>query len=372
MSEHKLHVAYVVTRGDDIGGAQVHVRDMASAMRARGHRATIICGGKGDFTEQVEALGLPYRSLPALVRPVHPAKDVQALLALRTVLRELSPDIISLHSSKTRLLGCAAARTLSIPTLSTVHGWPFADGVPTTSRRFYAFYERLAAKLASAVVTVSRYDQELASRHGITARGGIEVIHNGMPDDPRRRDHEGASSPVRLLMVGRHAPQKDHPTLMRALARLRDKSWTISLVGAGPDTGANRALARELGLEERVRFLGYRTDVADLMAQADINVLISNWEGLPRSIIEAMRAGLPTIASDVGGNRELVVDDRTGYLAPRGDADAVADRLARLIDDPGKRRALGANARRRYEDGFTFEAMFDRTMGFYCRLLETA
>jgi glycosyltransferase involved in cell wall biosynthesis len=173
-------------------------------------------------------------------------------------------------------------------------------------------------------------------------------------------------------MVGRHVPQKDHPTLLRALAKLRDKAWTIDLIGSGPNEGKNQALARELGLAERVRFLGYRTDVADRMAETDVNVLISNWEGLPRSIIEAMRAGLPTVASDVGGNRELVVDDSTGYLAPRGDADAVANRLAGLIDDRHKRKALGTNARRSFEQGFTFTAMFDNTMAVYRRILEGA
>lgn len=372
MSEGKLHVAYIVTRGDDLGGAQVHVRDMASAMRARGLEATIICGATGAFTEQLEELALPFRSLRDLVRPIHPAKDLQALLELRKLLRDLRPDLVSLHSAKPSLLGSTAARTLGIPALSTVHGWSFADAMPAVSRYVYASYERLAARLATAVVAVSHYDCDLARRYRITAKGGIRVIHNGMPDDPRRRHHDLASGPVRLLMLGRHMPQKDHRTLFRALAKLQDKAWTIDLVGTGPDEGKHKALARELGLAERVRFLGYRKDVPDLMARTDINVLVSNWEGLPRSIIEAMRAGLPTVASDVGGSREMVVDDVTGYLAPRGDADAVALHLSALIENREKRQILGANARRSFERSFTFDAMFDSTMAVYREILGTA
>jgi glycosyltransferase involved in cell wall biosynthesis len=372
MREGKFHVAYVVTRGDDLGGAQVHVRDMAKAMRAQGHEATIICGLRGDLTDQLEAQGVPFRSLPHLVRPIHPAKDLSGLLELRRALADVRPDVVSLHSSKAHMLGGLAARMLGLPVLITVHGWPFAEGVPAARRRFYAFYERLAARLATAVVTVSQEDLDLARRHGITAKGGIAVVHNGMPDDARRRDHDRASTPVRLMMVGRHVPQKDHPTLFHALAKLRDKAWTIDLIGSGPNEGKNRTLARELGLAERVRFLGYRTDVPDRMAETDVNVLISNWEGLPRSIIEAMRAGLPTVASDVGGNRELIADDRTGYLAPRGDADAVAHRLAGLIDDRRRRQALGANARRSFEQSFTFGAMFDNTLAVYRKILERA
>jgi glycosyltransferase involved in cell wall biosynthesis len=191
------------------------------------------------------------------------------------------------------------------------------------------------------------------------------VVHNGMPDNAPQRDHDKASGPVRLLMVGRHSPQKDHPVLFRALAELKDKPWTADLVGVGPDEDKHKAMIRKLGLVERVRFLGYCKHVPDLMAAADIYVLASNWEGLPRSIIEAMRAGLPTVASDVGGNREMITDDRTGYLAPRGDAKALARHLAVLIDNPRKRRMLGANARRLFEQRFTFDAMFERTLGIY-------
>jgi glycosyltransferase involved in cell wall biosynthesis len=372
MDQSRFHVAYVVTRGDDLGGAQVHVRDMAKAMRARGHQATIICGRRGDLTDQLEAQGAPFRSLPHLVRPIHPGKDLAGVLELRRALSDLQPDIVSLHSSKAHLLGGLAARALGLPVLITVHGWPFADGVPPISRYFYAFYERLATRLATAVITVSHEDRDLARRYGITARGGISVVHNGMPDDARRRDHRLASEPVRLLMVGRHTPQKDYPTLLRALAKLRDKAWTIDLIGAGPDEGRNQAMARELGLAERIQFLGYRADVPDRMVLTDIYVLISNWEGLPRSIIEAMRAELPTVASDVGGIRELVTDNRTGYLAPRGDADAVARHLADLIDDRHKRQAFGAQARRSFEQSFTFDAMFDNTMAVYRRVLSKA
>jgi len=365
MTRRRLKVAYIVTRGDDVGGAQVHVRDMAAAMRENGHGAIIICGPGGIFTAELTERGLPFRCLPNLVRPIHPIKDALALVELRAALREWQPDLVSLHSSKTRLLGGIAARMSGTPALATVHGWPFADGTADSRRRFYVFYERQAARMAAAVVTVSHYDKDLAERHRVGTRGGITVIHNGMPDDARQRDHGRTSGPVRLLMIGRHSPQKDQPTLFRALAKLRDQPWTIDLVGTGPHQDRHEAMVRELGLAQRVTFLGYRNDVPNLMATADVYSLASNWEGLPRSIIEAMRAGLPTVASDVGGNREMIVEDETGYLAPRGDAETLARHLAVLIGDPRKRRLLGANARRRFEEHFSFETMFGRTLAVY-------
>lgn len=360
-----LKVAYLVTRGDDIGGVQVHVRDLAAAMRAAGHAATVICGPPGIFTEELAERGIPFRCLPHLVRPVDPLRDPMALVELRGALRELQPDLIAMHFCKTRMLGCLAARATRSATVSTVHGWLLADGVPMGKRRFYGFCERQAARLTTAIVTVSHYDKELAVRHRIVAPERVTVVHNGMPDEAPRRDHDQSAGPVRLLMVGRHSPQKDHETLFRALALLRDKSWTLDLLGTGPDEPRHQALAREYGLIDRVHFLGYRKDVSTLMATADIYVLISNWEGLPLSIIEAMRAGLATVCSDVGGCRELVVEGDTGCLAKRGDAAAVARHLGMLIDSPDQRRRLGKTARLRFEQDFTFAAMFDRTVSVY-------
>lgn len=369
-AHNPLKVAYLVTRGDDIGGVQIHVRDLAAAMQAAGHTATIICGPPGIFTEQLAERGLAFRCLPHLVRPVDPLRDLIAFAELRAALRELQPDVVTMHSSKTRMLGCLAARTMGSATVSTTHGWLLADGVPMRKRRFYAFCERQAARLTSAIVTVSHRDKELAMRYGIVARGGITVVHNGMPDDAPRRDHDQAAGPVRLLMIARHESAKDHETLFRALAQLRDKPWTLDLVGPGPDEDRHKAVVCELGLAERVQFLGYRKDVSELIAAADVFVLVSNREGLPLSIIEAMRAGLATVCSDVGGCRELVAEGETGYLAGRGDAATVARHLAGLIDDPDCRRRLGANARRRFDEEFTFERMFDRTVSIYREVLE--
>jgi glycosyltransferase involved in cell wall biosynthesis len=170
-------------------------------------------------------------------------------------------------------------------------------------------------------------------------------------------------------MIGRHSPQKDHPALFRALAQIKDQPWIIDLVGTGPHQDRHEAMVRELGLAQRVSFLGYRKDVPELMAAADVYVLASNWEGLPRSIIEAMRAGLATISSDVGGCREMVRDGETGYLVPRGDAAALAGRMADLIGDRQQQRILGANARRLFEQHFLFDNMFGGTLALYEEIL---
>ncbi len=369
MAQRRLSIAYVLTRGDDLGGVQVHVRDMAAAMREQDHDVTIICGTKGVFTDQLTQRGLHYHLVPHLIRPIRPFHDALALKELRAVLRELRPDLISLHGAKPRMLGCIAARSVGVPSLMTAHGWSFADGQALWNRLCFALGERCAARMARSIVTVSQYDRELALRYGIGMPERVTVVHNGMSDNAPIRDHARAAGPVRLFMVGRHAPQKDHPTLFRALAELRHLPWVLDLVGVGPYLERNIAAAGELGMADRIRFLGYREDVADLMAHADVYILASRWEGLPRSIIEAMRAGLPTISSDVGGCRELVIAGSTGYLVGRGDNAAMANRLGDLIRNAEQRKIMGHNARRRFEEAFTFDAMFRRTLSVYYSVL---
>lgn len=137
-----MRIAYVITRADVVGGAQVHVRDLAAAMQNAGHEATVLAGAPGPLAQQLAARGVAFRDVPALVRPIAPLRDVAALRQLRARLRELRPNLVSTHSSKAGWLGRLAARSLGIPVLFTAHGWAFTTGVPAGARRFYAVTSR--------------------------------------------------------------------------------------------------------------------------------------------------------------------------------------------------------------------------------------
>jgi glycosyltransferase involved in cell wall biosynthesis len=166
-------------------------------------------------------------------------------------------------------------------------------------------------------------------------------------------------------MVARYGPQKDHPTLLRALASLRQHPWELDLIGDGPLMEQTETLARELGLDGRVHFLGQRNDVDQRLAAAQMALLITNWEGFPLSILEAMRAGLPVVASDVGGVGESVRDGESGYLVPRADVTQLRDRIERLLTDPGLRARLGASGRERFVRDFTLDVSVARTLAVY-------
>jgi glycosyltransferase involved in cell wall biosynthesis len=170
---------------------------------------------------------------------------------------------------------------------------------------------------------------------------------------------------VRIVSVARLEPPKDHRTLLRALALLRAEDWQLEIVGGGPEETSARELAAALGIGGRVRWAGYQTDPAAALASAHVFVLSSLSEGFPRSILEAMRAGLPVIASDVGGVSEAVVDSANGYLVPRQDPDSLARALEKLLKHETERERLGAAARRMYEERFRFERMFEKTSALY-------
>jgi len=372
LSRSVPRIVFVVTRADDLGGAQVHVRDLSVALAERGWTVTVLSGSHGPLSAAVTERGVPFKSLPHLVRPVRPIKDVRAIYEIRGALEELRPDLVSLHSSKAGILGRLSGVALGVPILFTAHGWGFSSGGNPLATRAFRFMERAVAPLADAIIAVSEADRELALQLHLAKPGQIVTVHNGMLDIvPALLARPGAHVP-HLVMVARFAPPKDHDLLLRALADLRELDWRLSLIGDGPLEPAARHLVDRYGLQSRVSFLGFREDVANILATAQIFVLASRSEAFPRSILEAARAGLPTVASDVGGVRESVLDGRTGYVVPPGDPDSLRERIQVLIGDAPLRESMGRAARELYEESFTFERMVSRTIEVYERLLGRA
>src|SRR5207248_3053456 len=160
---------HLVTRSDVIGGAHIHVRDLCMALKDEGHQVRVLVGGAGPFLDELEAHGIEREEVHHMVREISPVNDALALLHIRRRLKDLNPDLLSTHSSKAGWLGRFAARSLRIPVTFTVHGWAFTDGIPWGTSYVYAAVERLAAPLASKIITVSNYDKELAVRRGVAS-----------------------------------------------------------------------------------------------------------------------------------------------------------------------------------------------------------
>lgn len=364
-----MKILYILTRSDEIGGAQVHVRDLATAMLERGDNPVVVVGGNGPLVAQMRERGLRCLPVNCLGRPIRPILDCKAFWAVYKILKQKQPDIVSLHSSKAGLLGRLAAKAAGVPAVFTAHGWAFTEGVNKYQRKMYAAVERAAARWAAKIVTVSEYDYQLALCHRVGDLKKLTVIHNGMPDTDENCLAHPEKEPCRIIMVARFSAQKDHVSLLNALQGLSHLPWELELTGEGARRDEVMALADSLGILDRVCFAGEIDNVAERLARSSIFVLTSRWEGLPRSIIEAMRSGLPVVASNVGGVSELVQEGSTGYLIPSGDFLSLRKRLGELLHAPVLRQNMGLAGRHRFEKKFQFEAMFQKTLATYEEVL---
>lgn len=359
---------FIITRADTIGGAQVHVRDICNALGSLGNEVLVVTGAPGVYTDDLALHRIPFHVCPSLCQKINPINDWKALRCLGKIIHQFQPDLISTHSSKAGILGRVVARIHKTPCLFTAHGWSFTDGVPQPTRRLYELIERSAAPLAAQIICVSDYDRHLAIRLGINPNR-LKTIHNGMPNItlPVAADM-GTDDEVKIVMIARFGQQKDHATLIKAFQGV--SGARLIFVGDGPSLGEMKSLAEDLGLSQKVDFLGFRKDIPQILAQAQVFALISHWEGFPRTIIEAMRAGLPVVASDVGGAAEAIVEGISGFAVPRSDVETLRDRLCRLVTNAQLRAQMGQAARQLYEEAYTFDRMFAETYQTYEAILQ--
>ena len=358
-----MKLLMIITRGDEAGGAQIHVRDLCQGLVSAGHEVHVVSGSGGMLTGALESMGISYRICPSLLREIHPVRDIRAVADLRRIIRDVRPDLVCTHSTKAGIIGRVAARLSGVPSIFTAHGWAFVNAVPQPQRSIYRFLERFAAPLASRVICVSEHDRTVGIATGMSARR-LVTIHNGLPDESVvNRDLRQSSDPLRAIMVARFAVPKDHRTV---IAALRDVPGVIlDLVGDGPEMPAVQQYVNELGLGDRVNFLGNRDDVPAILARSDIFVLSSDREGFPLSTLEAMRAGLPVVISKVGGAPEAVVPNRTGFLVAARDVAGFRDALNLLANDPERRRAMGRAGRARFDTEYSFPTMLAETLAVY-------
>lgn len=360
----------MITR-PDIGGAQTHVLELLRVGQGRReqHLAT---GSEGPLTESARKLGVTVHILPTLDNLLHPSRDAVAIRDAYRLIRQLHPSLVHAHSSKAGLVARLAARTAGVPSVFTAHGWAFTEGAPQGRRLIALVSESLAAHWSARIICVSCYDRNLALRYRIAPPERLVTIYNGVADvDEGLWARPSDGNPVRATMVARFSRPKDQLALVRAASQLAGP-WELQLVGDGELLPQAKRQAERLGLHECIRFLGSRSDVPELLARSQVFVLASNYEGLPITIIEAMRAGLPVVASKVGGVPELVTDGDNGFLVPRGDVSALAHALQTLIDDPSLRERMGRRSRDRYLAEFTLERMIEQTERVYAEVLAEA
>jgi glycosyltransferase involved in cell wall biosynthesis len=338
----------------EVGGAQTYVASLLPALADRFYVA-VAAHGPGPLRDAAAEAGVRFIPLKHVRRSISPWQDLAGFVELVRLLRRERPDILHANSSKAGFLGRLAASAAGVPIrIFTVHGWAFAARSGLSSW-LYRWADRLVRPLTTMTVCVSANERTTGIRAGTCSAERTTVIRNAVSLDLAPRARHERALPL-LISVGRLKAPKDFVTLARALALLPEGSFEALIVGEGPDRAALETELRHLRLEDRVRLTGERDDVPALLAGADIFVLSSRSEGLPVSVLEAMAAELPVVASRVGGVPELVADGESGLLVAPASPPNLAAALARLIEDRDLRRRLGAVGRVRAETRFNLNS----------------
>jgi glycosyltransferase involved in cell wall biosynthesis len=281
-----------------------------------------------------------------------------------------SADLVHGHSSKAGFLARLASRLRrrSGACLFTPHGWSFWSAEGGKARAYLAL-ERAAARWCRVILSVSAHERDAGLAAGVGRAEQYRVIPNGVDLDRFAAEPHPVAG--RVVMVARLAAPKRADLAVRALARVRARvpSATLRLIGDGPDRPGVERLAAELGVGEAVEVLGTRSDVPALLAEASCLLLASDYEGCPLTVLEAMAAGVPVVATRVGGVPELVDEGETGLLAPAGDADGIAAALEQVLSDAVLARRLGSAGRERARREYSRARMAAETVAVYDELL---
>ena len=347
------------------GGAESLVVEHVRHASAGVHRTVVALNRGGPALEAAAAAGAETLLLGK------GGARATALLRLAGAMRARRIEVVNGHNPTGALYATLAARLAGVPAVvRTEHSIHYAG----RGFRGYAPVEQALTALCDVVICVCEAARAShAPRFGRRAARFVTVL-NGIGDAPPTRPRPEVRASLGLppqapvaLTVGSLTPQKSQDVLLRAMAAARAHAPTATLLVAGEGRLRESLLAlhAELGLGERVRFLGARSDVADLMTACDLFVLSSSREGLSVTLLEAMRAGRAALATDVGGNREAVLDGVTGRVVPVGDTSRMAAALSDLLGSPERLAELGAAGRARWASLFTARQMVERTESLY-------
>ncbi len=352
-----ITVVHVITRLE-LGGAQENTLYTCQHLDRSRFRVALVYGPGGILDDQLQAMAetTTLVPVPELVREVRPRADAAAFSALKSVFWRLQADhwqhehdksafIVHTHSSKAGILGRTAGKAAEVPNLvHSIHGFGFHEGQHPIKHALFLNAERAAGRITDAFIGVSQSNLDEARRRGIVPYGcRTELIRSGMDLD-EVRSAEGARRSTRealgfdaedevILAISNFKAQKDPLTLIRAMRMVADKRPRAVLVVAG-DGELRGVVETEIArgqLEGRVRLLGWRRDIPQLLAASDVVALSSIFEGLPRAAVLAVAARRPFVGTRVDGTPEIIRDGKNGYLVPSRNPHALSQALAKAL-----------------------------------------
>lgn len=366
-----LHITHVVENLNR-GGLERVVLDLVRLQQQQGHRCQVVCVfQRGLLADELDAVGIPVHACHKRKGP-----DLKAVACARRLIREHGTQVLHTHNAVAHYLGVLASLGLKTDTIiNTRHGM---GGLRRRSRTELLY--RASLVRTDMVATVCEAASSGVLEHSLIPRRKLCVVHNGLRVQDfamaspqaraRLRQALGLPAQARVIgTVGRLNWAKDQASLIRAFRRVHQQlpDSVLVLVGDGSLRAELEACAGREGVAAAVHFLGDRSDVRDLLQGFDLFALSSVSEGYSMALLEASATALPIVATDVGGNREIVQHGVTGSIVPARDADALAQAILGLLRDPARAARAGAAARTMMETRGSIEAMAARYAALYDR-----
>ncbi|MEK7163232.1 MAG: glycosyltransferase family 4 protein [Patescibacteria group bacterium] len=388
MNENKEPVRkifYVITKSN-WGGAQKYVYDLATGLsmekRQKQYESLVVFGGTGPLSLKLAEAGIKTISIPNLARDINIFADISSFFRLLSLFKKEKPDIVHINSSKIGGLGGLAARIAGVPRIIfTCHGWPWNEDRNFFSLSIIKFLSWLTVVLAHETIAVSGKDFS-DGKHMFWVKNKIVLVHNGIKSPDFRERAESRAYIAALAKntgvdigendflvgaVGELHRNKAYEYALRAVAILKQKNIPVKLaiLGEGEERRFLESLAAKLGIEKDVALAGFVGDAPQYLRAFDALVLSSLKEGLPYVVIEAGSAGLPVVATNVGGVREIIDDMKSGILVQTRKPDEIASALEFMHKNPEKARIFGQNLRQKAEHEFSLGKMIEETIAVY-------
>lgn len=352
----KIRVMRIFSRLN-IGGPSIHVVLLTQQLDSSRYETTLVVGREGDREGSFDALARSKNVSPLTIetmgRSIRAFADLRSFVSLCRLMLRDRPHVVHTHTAKAGALGRLAAFTTGVPVVvHTFHGTVFTGYFGPVGSRVYSVVERALARITDAVIGVSPAVTAELVKHRLRPRHEIRTVPLGLELDRFLDEHPrggfrrrlGLPKEAKLIgCVGRLVPIKDLPTLLAAFADVDGAH--LALIGDGPERERLESLGRELGLDRRIHFTGFLSNLEEVYQDLDIVVNSSRNEGTPVSLIEAMAAGVPVVATSVGGTPDLLQNGNLGELVPAGEPKSLSEALTSAIERPEPGRARCARAR---------------------------
>lgn len=372
----KRKILYVITQAE-WGGAQRYIYDLATSLEAQNYDISVAVGESEDksLIDKLKKKNITVYQIKHLVRQISPLNDILAVFELRQIYRQIKPDIIHLNSTKAGIIGSLsnhAISKISYKVIYTAHGWVFNEPMSKIKKWLYWSAEKITSRPKDKIICVSAFDYQTALKYKIAKAKKLVAINNGVDTGSmvflnKEEARKKLNLPEDKIIVGKIAnfyKTKGLEYFIEAIKELSDENIVAVVIGDGDLRRELEVLIDQFNLKNKFILLGKMDKAARYLKAFDIYISSSIKEGFPYSILEAMAAKLPIIATDVGGVPEMI-SSNNGILVKAGDYKMLAEKIKYLVDNQGLLKTLGEQAQRDVRENFSKEKMIRETFNLY-------